>query len=201
MSRLGIAEQIHPGLIWSDTIEAECVRFRIGIPGGEPLFYPGGIETGIVDEEGPVWIWFSSLPRETITELGNRLGLSDSTAEEIENTKLMREEFPAFKERKTSEAVFFLDNIPLSSMYCYSRFCISDREHDLMLEYLKKWSLFEPVTTGRDLGQMGFKPGQETEQVLKRLRAAWIDGEIRTAEEERELLGRIRQKGLRDYGG
>ena len=185
---------IHPGMAWSESIGTECLRFRTGIPGREPLFYPGGIETDIVDEEGPLWVWFSALPHDTMRELGKRLRLSGRTMEGIEYTACMRKEFPAFEEGKTSEAVFFLDKIPLTALYCYSRFCISEKAWDLMWNYLMKWSMFEPVTTGYDLRKAGLEPGPKIGEILKRLRAAWIDGEVRTEQEEKALLGQLIQE-------
>ena len=194
ISRLGIAERIHPGLIWSGDIGEECLRFRTGVPGREPLFIGGFFDMEILDEEGPLWVWFSALPRDTIRELGKRLQLSGRTMEGIENTALMREEFPAFEERKPSETVFFLDRIPLPALYCYFRFCASEKAWDLMRDYLMKWSLFEPVVTGTDLRKMGLEPGPKIGRILKKLRAAWIDGEIRSEQEETELLEQLRQE-------
>ncbi len=199
IARLGIPERIHPDLVWSEKTEEECVRFRVGIPGREPLFCSGGVDTDIVDEEGPLWVWFSALPRETITELGKRLLLSGNTLKGIEYTKLMRDEFPSFAEGKKSDAVFFLDKIPLTSLYCYSRFTSSVKEFDLMKEFLMKWALFAPVTTGYDLKQMGLKPGPGIGKVLGRLKAAWIDGEIRTEQEEKALLEQLRQDERQKY--
>ena len=191
---LGITGQIHPGLIWTDAMAADCCQFRTGFPGREPLFYPGGIETGIADEEGPLWVWFSALPRETVRDLGDRLQLSGKTMEGIEGTALMRAEFPAFVEGKASEAVFFLEKVPLSALYCYSRFCTSEKEQNLMRDYLLKWWFNSSKITGNDLKKMGFGSGPKIGRVLKRLRAAWIDGEIRTEQEETALLEQLRRE-------
>ena len=191
---LGIAERIHSGLAWTETVEADCLRFRTGVPGRKPLFPGGGPDMEIVDEEGLLWVWFSALPRDMVTELGKRLQLSGRTIEGIENTALMREKFPAFADRKTSEAFFFLDKIPLPALYCYSRICTSEKEWDLMRDYLDQWDQSSPVTTGHDLRRMGFEPGPKIGEILKRLRAARIDGEVRTEQEEAALLERIRQE-------
>ena len=194
IAELGIAVRIHPGLTWSESIAEDCLRFRNGIPGREPLFFPGGIETGIADEEGPLWVWFSALPREIVSELGDRLQLSGKTMEGIEGTALMRTEFPVLAEGKASEAVFFLEKIPLSALYCYSRFCASEKEQGLMRDYVMKWSFNPSGITGNVLKKMGFEPGPRIGQILKRLRAAWIDGEVRTEAEEAALLEKLRQE-------
>ncbi len=193
IAQLGIPERIHPGLVWSDEAEAECERFRVGTSGREPLFPSGNAETGIVDEEGPLWIWFSTLPDETITELVKRLLLSGNTLKGIGFTKIMRNEFPVFAEGKKSDAVFFLDKIPLPSLYCYSRFTPSVREFDLMREYVMKWALFVPAATGNDLKRMGFEPGPKIGRTLEKLKAAWIDGEVRTGQEELTLIDQLRR--------
>ncbi len=196
----GAAGWIHPGLIWSDSIEADCVRFRLA--GTDPdLSENDDADMALTDSEGPLWVWFSALPLQTIAELGDRLLLSGKTLRGIESTAVLRHEFPVYKHRKHSETAFFLDQIPVSSLYCYSRFCASREEAGLIREYLMKWRFSAPVSSGRDLIRMGFGSGPVIRHILKRVRAAWIDGEVRTAEDETELLGRIRRKGLQKYGG
>lgn len=45
-----------------------------------------------------------------------------------------------------------------------------------------------PLTTGYDLQALGIPPGPVYRQVLSRLRDAWLDGEVSTADQEQNLL-------------
>ena len=53
------------------------------------------------------------------------------------------------------------------------------------------WRRVRPATTGDDLRARGLRPGPEYARILGRLRDAWLDGEIRSAEDEAALLARL----------
>jgi tRNA nucleotidyltransferase (CCA-adding enzyme) len=53
------------------------------------------------------------------------------------------------------------------------------------------WRAVQPVTTGDDLRARGLPPGPRYREVLARLRNAWLDGEIRSPEEEQVLLDQL----------
>ncbi len=54
--------------------------------------------------------------------------------------------------------------------------------------YRDRWRELRPSVTGRDLMALGLAPGPRYRELLDRLRFAWIDGDINTAAQERELL-------------
>lgn len=191
--QLGMAAQIHPGLVWSRKIEEDCLHYRTLIPEKERLFPSGNFETEH-EEEGPLWVWFSALPREYIDELEERLLLSGYSREGIEYTWFMRGEFPLYEDARDSQVCFFLEKIPLAPMNCYFRFCTSEKSREQMLNYVVKWSFAQPVMKGNDLRQMGFEPGPKLGEILKRLRAAVIDGEVRTKQDEIDLVETFRQE-------
>lgn len=53
------------------------------------------------------------------------------------------------------------------------------------------WRQVRPVTTGDDLRARGMRPGPEYARLLGRLRDAWLDGQVRSAEDEAALLARL----------
>ncbi len=55
-------------------------------------------------------------------------------------------------------------------------------------QYLTNWSRVKPALGGEDLRDMGIAPGPLYKQILNRLQAARLDGEVSSAEEERELV-------------
>jgi len=57
--------------------------------------------------------------------------------------------------------------------------------------YASDWRYQRSIASGADLKTMGVAPGPIYRRILDRLRYAWIDGEIRSAEEERALLQRL----------
>ena len=62
-------------------------------------------------------------------------------------------------------------------------------------KYALKWRHISAHTNGYMLQQLGLKPGPAYKRILDRLRAARLDGEVRTVEQEKALLERL----LREY--
>jgi hypothetical protein len=63
--------------------------------------------------------------------------------------------------------------------------------------YLTKWRQVKPHTTGETLMMRGVPFGSRIGAMLWRLRAAWLDGEVTSAEEERKLLEKLLQEETR----
>ena len=57
--------------------------------------------------------------------------------------------------------------------------------------YASDWRHQRSILTGADLKTMGLAPGPIYRRILDQLRYAWIDGEVRSAEEEGALLRRL----------
>ena len=55
-------------------------------------------------------------------------------------------------------------------------------------KYWLEWRHIQPITNGHTLHDMGLAPGPRYSIILKRLREAWLDGEITNAAEEKNLL-------------
>lgn len=54
--------------------------------------------------------------------------------------------------------------------------------------YFTKWIKTKCHTDGQLLKQMGLPPGPVYRQILNELKLAWVEGRIRSAQEEMELL-------------
>lgn len=57
--------------------------------------------------------------------------------------------------------------------------------------YVTTWQHTRPLTTGHALREMGLKPGPCYAVILGKLRRAWLDGDITSEQEEKELLQRL----------
>jgi len=66
---------------------------------------------------------------------------------------------------------------------------IDDQRLKSTLEkYLTQWRHVSPNIDGHDLHDRGLPPGPVYRRILETLRAAWLDGEVRTPEEEETLI-------------
>jgi tRNA nucleotidyltransferase (CCA-adding enzyme) len=68
----------------------------------------------------------------------------------------------------------------------------------LLWQYLEYWRHLKAGSSGHDLRALGLSPGRRYGAILRRLRDAWIDGEIADAQHERRMLERLARQAKRD---
>jgi hypothetical protein len=59
---------------------------------------------------------------------------------------------------------------------------------------LKTWRHVRPKTNGHDLQSRGLLPGPRYQQILQRLRDAWLDEEVKSVNEELKLLEELTKR-------
>lgn len=96
----------------------------------------------------------------------------------------LNKDLSSFKDWKPSQWTFHLDNLP--SLAIYAAYLVSGIED--LRNYLANWQYIKPHTTGDDLKKRGLEPGPRFGEILRQLRAAWLDGEVKAEKEEKLLL-------------
>lgn len=195
IAALGVAARINSGLIWTEAMEADCIRFRTA----EPEVYwhqTDPAETDTAAAEGSLWTWLSAHSSSVIGELSGRLLLSKKTVLGIEQTAKLRAELPAYRVKKPSETAFFLDSISLSALYCYVRFCPSAEDKEMIRSYVNEARRTVPELSGDDLRNLGIEPGPRMRELLQSLRAGRIDGMLRSKDDEILWLRQEERKDL-----
>jgi len=91
---------------------------------------------------------------------------------------------PSFKVWPPSEWTFYLDEFPALAVYAV--WLVTSQP--ALKEYLTTWRQIKPYTTGYTLQQRGLPPSPKFREILTRLRAAWLDEEVKTEEEEEMML-------------
>jgi tRNA nucleotidyltransferase (CCA-adding enzyme) len=67
------------------------------------------------------------------------------------------------------------------------------RKESALRDYLVHWRNVRAAITGNDLKERGLEPGPRYAEILRQLRAAWLDGMVNNKEEERTLLNKLIQ--------
>jgi tRNA nucleotidyltransferase (CCA-adding enzyme) len=67
----------------------------------------------------------------------------------------------------------------------------SGATRQILRRYLESWRAIKPKTSGHDLKKRGLPPGPEYKTLLRKLRDAWLDGEITSVQEEIALLDKL----------
>ncbi len=136
-------------------------------------------------------VWLGKLPPESVDKVSSRLRLpAVLKAGVVATTNLM-----AVREKilrsSPSQLVDSLEHYPLLAVFV--AFLISnDPGFSKKLEtYALKLRHVHPGLDGGDLIRMGLKPSPRFKLILGQLRAAWLDGRVKSSAEEKKLLDEL----------
>jgi tRNA nucleotidyltransferase (CCA-adding enzyme) len=100
-------------------------------------------------------------------------------------------EIPALVGKTPSQAVGALESVSPVVLYALTCMDLTPEAQELIRSYITRWQKLEPVTTGQKLRSLKVPPGPEYSRILNTLRAAWLDGRVKSEEEEERLLNRL----------
>ena len=134
------------------------------------------------------WILFlMNLLNKDIEVIAERLAFPALLAGATLSASSLLSDLPSYKDWKPSQWTFHLDGLPPLAVYAVWLGSPTRALH----EYLVKWRNINPFTSGDDLKKHGLIPGPKYKEILSRLRAAWLDGEVTTKDEETKLRDRL----------
>jgi hypothetical protein len=123
--------------------------------------------------------------------ISKKLRVSAGLKNALLETRSLCDELPSLAGKKNSIWAARLDHIPPLALYAASLCEIDEPLRFSIVQYLAKWRNIQPYTRGSDLQERGLEPGPHYSKILAQLRGAWQDGEIKSQEEEAELLERL----------
>jgi tRNA nucleotidyltransferase (CCA-adding enzyme) len=185
LGELGLLSAIHPELQWNGKFERVFSQVSTFSP---PARWK-------VQSFPPKNFFFYALltihlEPKAVLEVCKRLHFSTIISRGIEDAHRFGVEIPHLcSEARPSEIVEKLDDIREESLLVI--WLAMEDEPDcrrVIDRYLSEWRYVTPGTTGDTLREMGLSPGPAYRKILQTLRAAWLDGEISTPEDENVLL-------------
>jgi len=134
------------------------------------------------------WVLFlMNSPEADIEAFAERLAFPASLTKAIFAASTSNKKLSSFKDWKPSQLTFYLDELP--SLAVYTVYLVSKEQS--LRDYLAKWQHVKPHITGDDLKKRGLEPGPRYGEILRQLRAAWLDGDVSSKDEEMLLLERL----------
>src|SRR5215207_1047400 len=133
-------------------------------------------------------LWLMHLTDQEIEFLNERLHFTADLLKMLRSTALLNANLTAVVGLKPSEVADLLEGYSVKALEVLSSAAPDAEIKNILTHYLSEWWHVKPKTTGHDLKKRGIPPGPKYAEVLRRLRAAWLDGEIKTEEEEKNLL-------------
>jgi len=189
LAELDLFQAIHPALGWSAEIEQRLALALERPPAAEiaSLWTPSRVP---LRQALAYTVWLFPLPASEIISLANRLRFSSPLKRLILDASALFHSLPDLQGAPPSGWVERLENLSPISIYAL-QISLPEAQTAPLAEYLTRWRNIQPYTDGETLRKLGLPPGPSYRRLLKRLRAAWLDGEIHTAEEEKQLLERL----------
>ena len=182
---LGVLQQIDEALLVDEWVQTQFTRLRARLASqsaapalqAEPL-------------ESLYWgLLVVRLPAVVHQRLIDRLGLRSETQRLMAGLNVIRENEAtlAAPNLPPSTIVTILDRSTASALALYSALDLAPAITEHLQAYIERWQHVRPTLDGRDLQAMGIKPGPLYGQILGAIRAALLDGQLHSREDELAL--------------
>jgi tRNA nucleotidyltransferase (CCA-adding enzyme) len=123
--------------------------------------------------------------------LAARLALNRRQTEAVRAAPVARELERELSGRvKPSRTVELLSPFPLPTTWALAA-SGQERARQQALRYLRRWRSLKPALDGHALLAMGAKPGPRLGEALRHLKAAKLDGEVRSRRDEERMARRL----------
>ncbi len=183
LDELGVLKAVAVPLPWSATLRRRLEAGLNAVPGAE--WGLGQFVAGI-----PLrWIlgyslWLLDLAPVEIDSIQARLTFPLAVLKSVRAAARLRADLSALSGVAPSKWVERLEGVPLPAVYAL--YLVSG---ETALEtYAARWRHIQPKTDGDALKTLGVPPGPAYKKILLRLRAAWLDGEVASVQQEKKLL-------------
>ena len=193
LQALGLLEAIHPALGWDQWLETriEAIKsfespdsWRLEqSPERDFLYYA---------------IWLFRLTPQEAEGVGHRLRFPAAVLRDILQTVDLNRFLQSLTATTApSMVVARLDDVQ-ERVLITSCMALNDRPEicQILEKYLGKWRFIQPEANGEALRAMGLPQGPIYGEILWKLRAAWLDGEIQDGVQEQALLANMMKEAL-----
>lgn len=189
LDELGVLRRIHPALTVDAWVEAQFARLRAALQQAD-------VEPALAHEpiERLYWgILTLRLPDADHSALTERLGLRGETKRLMNGLHQLRTAESPLRNREIapSQVVDLLEHVDAVALAIYEVLAMDPAVVTQLRRYRDEWQPVQPLLTGADLQQMRLPPGPIYGRILARLRAARLDGQLSTRDEEIALARAI----------
>lgn len=133
-------------------------------------------------------LWLMHRSEQEIQLLNERLHFTADLLRILLSGSSLYSNLAALSGLKPSQCVELLESYSLGAIEIIYHVLSEEKVRNKFSKYLFEWRHVKPKTTGHDLKERGIEPGPKYAAILRRLRAAWLDGEVASKEEEETIL-------------
>lgn len=193
LQELKVLSTIHPNLVWTSQLAFPFIEAEKAIQ--KDAFQMPHVFGRVSPKAGISFIvWFMTLPEKTTHLICKRLSVPGNLVKAIHSAQLLWKQKEKIRTFSNSEATFFLEKFDPVAIVALSCFPDEEQLKNLLVNYLENWRFLKSYTNGASLKELGIPTGPDYKILLKNLRAARLDGKIKTKEEEQAFLGKLLNK-------
>lgn len=134
------------------------------------------------------WIlWLMPLSDYDVESISKRLDFPALLTKSARAAATLLNHLPMLITSKPSQWTFYLEELPSISVYAVYLM----RKEPALREFLVHWRNVKSTVTGEDLKGRGLEPGPRYADILRQLRAAWLDGDVMSEEQEKSLINKL----------
>lgn len=183
MQRLGVLKAIDPNLKFTASAAKSLKRLSQA-----PQKWD--IEDFAISDLGLI-LWFMNLDPQKANAVSDRLHLAQPLRRAVLSAAKLRTDLKTIAKLPPSALVAKLEKEPISAIYALFVSARNSAVAKTLERYATRLRHVRPRADGNTLRKKGLQPGPAYSQILARLRAAWLDGEIKNAKQERALLEKL----------
>ncbi len=187
LAELGLVQKVHPALTWNKPIRGRFINGRDHLQKHPLKPHPSTEAKSLLG-----WhFWLMDAAAEDLESLEARLHFRAKLYESLLAASALSVDLPSLVGLKPSQWVRRLDDLPLTAVQAVFMAAPDGKARQALHSYLETWRHIKPKTNGHDLIKLGLPQGPRYQQVLLRLREAWLDGDVKTESEEMKLLAAL----------
>ena len=187
LAELGLLQPVHPALTWNAAARGRFLAVARMLQETHLKSIPASIEKSFLG-----WhFWTMDFTLHNLESLERRLHFHAKLFNSLLAASALFAELPSLVGLKPSEWVRRLEELPLTAAYAVFLVTPGQDGHQELFNYIETWRHIRPKTNGHDLLKRGLPPGPRYQQIIQRLREAWLDEEVKTKSEELGLLEKM----------
>ncbi len=190
LEELNLLRQIHPSLSWKAKLVSPIDQL-LNNPLPVDWGIPGHPSESLQKLQAAYVLLLARLAPEEMESIALRLRLKNQSRSMLRQAQQMFPQLSGLANAVPSQIYARLEDCPPLLLYCLSLLCPRADCRRAIVQYATRYRLVKPQVDGRKLHAMGVPIGPRIGQLLDQLKAAWLDGRVRSPEEEAALLSEL----------
>ena len=195
MAELNLLKFIHPKLSWSDRLDKLLAALEEAVDWYRLLYLERKMEVWLVYMMGLLEV----LPERPMKDVLKRFPFSEQEAGKLKMARVgchkVIRRLSSQRSLKPAEVYHLLSRLSDETLLILMAKSKGETVKRQVSAFLTTYQHVKPILSGRDLKNMGLKPGPQFKKILDQLLDARLNGEVKTELDEKQLIHYLKHIG------